>query len=105
MMPRRWLPTGCGRPSTPSLNGKRKPASRHFEQTALIAREMEAYGEKTDLTNHFGFQGRWWVLASFDNTDGKGFVAVYPPEQKLDPKATPAGKAGEATKWQFIDSK
>jgi hypothetical protein len=80
-------------------------ASRHFEQTALIARELDAYGEKVDLTDHFGFHGRWWILASFDNTDGKGFFAVYPPEQKLDPKAMPAGKGGEATKWQFVDSK
>jgi hypothetical protein len=80
-------------------------ASRHFEQTALISRELEAYGEKIDLTDHFGFHGRWWVLASFDNADGKGFAMVYPPEQKLDPKATPAGKADEATKWQFVDSK
>ncbi len=80
-------------------------AARHFEQTALIARELDAYGEKTDMTNHFGFLNRWWVLASFDNTGGKGFVVAYPPEAKLEPKATPAGKGGDATKWKFVDSK
>lgn len=80
-------------------------ASRHFEQTAILARELEAYGEKIDLTDHFGFQKRWWVVSTFDNTDGKGFATVFPPERKLDRSATAPGKKGEATTWKLIDSK
>lgn len=80
-------------------------ASRHFEQTALIARELEAYGEKIDMTDHFGFIGRWWVLSPFDNTGGKGFATPFDPENKLDRNVTPMGKGDESTEWKFIDSK
>lgn len=79
-------------------------ASRHFGQTAEIARELEAYGEKVDLTTHFGFLRKWRVLSAFDNTDEKGFATAYPPEVRLDLNATPPGKGGEPTKWTTIDS-
>jgi hypothetical protein len=80
-------------------------ASRHFNQTAEIARELKGYDVKIDLTEHFGYVKKWKIIAAFDNTDEKGYHTAYPPEVKLDPAATPPGKNGEATKWVTVDSK
>ena len=44
--------------------------------------------------------GPWHYVGPFDNADGRGFDAVYPPEQGVDLKATYAGKGGEKVAWQ-----
>jgi hypothetical protein len=40
------------------------------------------------------------LIGPFDNTDRKGFDAVYPPEQEFDPAKTYPGKGGAAVGWQ-----
>jgi len=80
-------------------------ASRSFEQTEELAKELEERGDKLDLTDHFGFLTRWRLLGVFDNTNSKGFAAVYPPEAMNDLTATPAGKNGNETKWKYVDAK
>ncbi len=45
-----------------------------------------------------GYEGRtrtWHLIGPFDNTDGKGFDTVYPPEREVDFDATYEGKSGE----------
>jgi hypothetical protein len=74
-------------------------ASRNFAQVEAIGKELDDRGEKTELTDHFGFIKRWLVLGSFDNTGGKGFQIAYPPETATAPAGTPPGKGGEPTKW------
>jgi hypothetical protein len=44
--------------------------------------------------------GPWHYAGPFDNADGRGFDAAYPPEQGVDLKATYAGKGGEKVAWQ-----
>lgn len=92
-------------PATVAELQKLLAASRHFGQTAEIARELEAYDVKVDLTEHFGYIKKWKIIAAFDNSDEKGFQTAYPPEVKLDTAATPPGKNGEPTKWFTVDSK
>lgn len=43
--------------------------------------------------------GPWWVIHPFDNTDEKGFDAVYPPEVEIDLKKEYVGKEGRRIKW------
>jgi len=50
--------------------------------------------------------GPWFYAGPFDNAEGKGFAAVYPPERELDLKKNYAGKNGEKVEWRegkFID--
>ncbi|MBC8456822.1 MAG: tetratricopeptide repeat protein [Deltaproteobacteria bacterium] len=56
------------------------------------------------VTEEIGFirDTRWWTIGPFDNTDGAGFDAVYPPENEVDLKATYKGKA-EDVKWRKHD--
>jgi hypothetical protein len=75
-------------------------AARDFQQVEAVAKELENRGEKVDLTAHFGFLTRWHVVAGFDNTDGKGFQTVYPPERGVDLAAHYAGKGGTDCAWK-----
>ncbi len=43
--------------------------------------------------------GPWWVIHPFDNTDEKGFDAVYPPELEIDFDKEYEGKNGRIIKW------
>ncbi len=46
------------------------------------------------------FEGKWWTIAPFDNPEGKGFDAVYPPEQGIDLTKTYTGKDNHQAKWK-----
>ena len=47
--------------------------------------------------------GKWKIIGPFENADGQGFAAVYPPEQKLDFAATYPGKNGEPAAWKDLE--
>jgi len=70
-------------------------SARHPDQVTLIAQRLKDLGRPVDLARHFGFIQRWKVVGPFDNTDEKGFHAVYPPEQSVDYGARFAGKSGQ----------
>jgi outer membrane protein assembly factor BamB len=44
--------------------------------------------------------GKWFFAGPFDSTGGKGFDAVYPPEQGVDLKAQYTGKNNEKFGWK-----
>ena len=44
--------------------------------------------------------GKWYYAGPFDNTDRKGFDAVYAPEKKFDLKDTFTGKSGAKFGWK-----
>ena len=44
--------------------------------------------------------GKWYFAGPFDNTDRKGFDAVYAPEKKFDLKDTFTGKNGAKFGWK-----
>ena len=69
------------------------------DQVDLIVKELDKLGEKIDVAAHFGFIRQWLLAAPFDNHDGVGFNAVYPPEKGVDPKAVYKGKDGKEARW------
>ena len=48
--------------------------------------------------------GPWHVIAPFDNADGKGFDAVYPPEKGVDLTAECEGLGGGKLRWKRMDA-
>lgn len=78
-------------------------ASRNVEQIQALATAIRDLGGSVDLTGHFGFLRRWRIIGPFDNTGGKGFAAVYPPEEKLDFAAQLDGKEGKVA-WQPVET-
>lgn len=78
-------------------------ASRNVEQIQALAGTIRDLGGSVDVTRHFGFLRTWRVIGPFDNSGGKGFAAVYPPETVIDPAATLDGKEGQVT-WQPVES-
>ena len=63
-----------------------------------IVKKLEGFGDKVDLTRHFGYLIKWKLIGPFDNTDEKGFDVLYPPEVGVDYQAEYDGKAGKV-KW------
>lgn len=67
--------------------------ARDLEQIKLLAKRLRELTQPVDLPRHFGFVMQWKLIGPFDNTDKKGFVIAYPPEQQVDFNARYAGKA------------
>jgi hypothetical protein len=74
-------------------------AARDAKQVDDIAQKLKDLGQPVDLPNLFGFIAEWKVVGPFDNTGGKGFESVYPPEQKIDFAAEYDGKTGKV-RWK-----
>lgn len=72
--------------------------ARDVDQVQSVARKLRELGETVDLPKLFGFLMQWKVIGPFDNADGKGFAAVFPPEKKIDLAAEYDGKSGKA-RW------
>jgi hypothetical protein len=51
-----------------------------------------------DLPKLFGFLTQWKLIGPFDNTGGKGFATVFPPEKAIDLAAEYDGKSGKV-RW------
>ncbi|NQT27509.1 metallophosphoesterase family protein [candidate division KSB1 bacterium] len=47
-----------------------------------------------------GAINNWYVLGSFENTDDKGFDAMYPPENTVDLDTSYPGVQGESIHWK-----
>ena len=73
-------------------------AARDLDQIRLLAGRLRKLGLAVDLARHFGFLVRWKLIGPLDNTDEKGFDAVYPLERNIDLQASCKGKHGEV-KW------
>lgn len=69
-------------------------AARDPDQIDSIAKALGQLGQSVDLARLFGFLRHWKLIGPFDNTEGRGFATVYPPETQWDPKATYPGKHG-----------
>jgi hypothetical protein len=74
-------------------------SARDLDQIRAAIEQFGNRGVKIDLAKTLGFIQRWKVVGPFDNVGGRGFAAVYPPEQSVDPKAKYEGKEGPLT-WQ-----
>ncbi len=69
-------------------------AARDLDQVRRLTGRLRKLDQNVDLPRHFGFLTTWKVIGPFDNTKEKGFDVAYPPEQKIDPKASHQGKDG-----------
>jgi hypothetical protein len=78
--------------------GRALGAARDLDQIRTLAARLRKLGVKVDLPRHFGFLVHWQVIGPFDNTGGKGYDTVYPPETKIDLGAAFPGKSGPV-KW------
>ena len=69
-------------------------AARDEDQITTIAAQLRELGQNVDVARHFGFLMVWKMLAPFDNTGGKGFDFVYPPEEEIKLDTSHEGKLG-----------
>lgn len=69
-------------------------AARDLDQVQQVAEQLKKLGVETDLARQFGFLTHWKAIGPFDNTGGKGYAAVYPPEKELELANTYDGKTG-----------
>ncbi|MFH1742371.1 MAG: hypothetical protein ABIH23_25485 [bacterium] len=60
-------------------------------------------GEDIDFHSTFGTQTTWMLIGPFDNTEGKGYAEVYPPEKEINPAAKYETTEGELT-WRRYDA-
>lgn len=93
--------TSSNRPGATLLFQQSLSFAREVDQIDLIARNLRALGQNLDLAQTLGFVTQWKVIGPFDSTGGKGFGAVYPPEEKIDLTAEYDGKLGK-THWQDL---
>ncbi len=77
--------------------------ARDVDQVDAIAKTLRKMGETVDIAKAFGFITGWKVIGPFDNTAGKGFDTVYPPEQKVDLAGEHDGKSGKV-RWRDFTS-
>jgi hypothetical protein len=69
--------------------------ARDVDQVNHLVKQLEELGQKADLPSHFGFVTEWKVIGPFDNHEGIGYDAVYPPEEQVDLNAAYPGKSKE----------
>ncbi len=69
-------------------------AARDPDQIDSIAKVLRQLGQPVDIARHFGFLRQWKLIGPFDNSQGRGFAAVYPPETEWNPQANYPGKHG-----------
>jgi hypothetical protein len=74
-------------------------AARDKDQVERIAKQLKSLGVETSLAAHFGFIQKWLLLAPFENTNGVGFQAAYPPEKGIDLDRAYAGKKDATLRW------
>ena len=79
-------------------------AARDVDQIEAATKALEAAGETVDLPQLFGFLMHWNVVGVFDNKDGAGFAAIYPPEEPhpLVVGGTYAGRDGTVSWRPFV---
>ncbi len=85
-----------------SLCRKAFEAARDLDQVKLLAQRLRKLGQSVDLARQLGYLVHWKLIGPFDNTDRKGFDAVYPPEREIRPEAVYAGKQGEVRWVDFV---
>ncbi|HWB12689.1 MAG TPA: hypothetical protein VG826_25915 [Pirellulales bacterium] len=73
--------------------------ARSADQVSQAAAKLTAMGEKADIATHLGLVTDWYLLGPFDAPEYTGFAMVFPPETRIDLKATYGGKDGATIRW------
>lgn len=79
-------------------------SARDIDQVAAIAERLRKLGHPVDLARQLGYIVHWKVIGPFDNTGGRGFDQVYPPEKEIRLEAEYAGKHGPV-RWKDYTSR
>ena len=74
-------------------------AARDLDQLQSAADALKKLGIETDLPKQLGLITQWKVVGPFDNSGGKGYATVYPPEEGIDLAKAYPGKTDELH-WQ-----
>ena len=80
---------------TPSLALAQGEYRKRDSSSETARATLESFGLPT-------LSGDWHLAGPFDNTDGKGFDSIYPPEKGVDLKATFTGKGGGSFGWKKV---
>ena len=73
------------------------------DQIQSIAKQLKDKGSPVNLREIMGFVSQWQIVASFDNTDSKGFDVPYGPElnpASVDINATYQDASGKPVRWK-----
>jgi hypothetical protein len=89
----------AARPTIKSDLEKLFAYTRDKDQVDLLAKKLTDNGGKASVSEHFGFVTHAKLVGPFDNTAGKAFTTVYPPETATDTNGTFKGKNGMQVKW------
>ncbi|MBC8001279.1 MAG: hypothetical protein H7X97_01710 [Opitutaceae bacterium] len=90
------------KPAATRLFQQSLSAARDVDQINDITKQLRALGQVVDLPKVFGFITQWNVIGPFDSIGGKGFAAVYPPEEKIDLSGEYDGKTGRVRWRDFV---
>jgi hypothetical protein len=74
-------------------------SARDLDQVKAITEALAKLGAPVDLQHHYGFLVDWQLIGPFDNRGGKGYKAVYPPEEGIDLAGKYEGLEGEVA-WK-----
>lgn len=75
----------------------------HEDQVKTISKALRESGVEVDLQRHFGFLTDWKIIGPFNNKEGVGYAAEYPPESEINSAAEYEGQLG-AVKWDAIQT-
>ena len=89
------------KPSATRLFQQSLSSARDVDQINDVTKQLRSLGEIVDLPRVFGFLTHWKIIGPFESTGGKGFAAVYPPEEKIELSASYDGKAGRV-EWRDL---
>jgi hypothetical protein len=73
--------------------------ARAADQVTQSAARLTALGQQADIETHLGLVTDWWLLGPFDAPEYSGFATVFPPEMRIDLRATYRGKDGATIAW------
>lgn len=93
----------AGEDSAKPLYRKALQGAVHEDQVKTISKALRDAGEDVDLQRHFGFLTDWKIIGPFNNKEGVGYAAVYPPEKAIDSDAKYEGQLGPV-KWEAIST-
>jgi hypothetical protein len=68
------------------------------DQVEALAQALKQLEQPVDLVRHFALVTDWQIIGPFNNKDGVGYAAVYPPENEADLDAEYTGSLGPV-KW------
>jgi len=68
------------------------------DQVEALAQALQTLEQPVDLVRHFALVTDWQIIGPFNNKDGVGYAAVYPPENEVKLDAEYEGSLGPV-KW------